>query len=77
MARPLRQTSIDMDRFDLAASDSVEDGLTGDAHGLGRIGQADPSLGDLRDDPGSHVGIDPDAPRAAGNDLFPGDEPLR
>jgi hypothetical protein len=60
-----------------AALDLVQHGLAGHAQGGGGLVEGDPALGHGRGDAVADGLVDADAPRRAGGELLPGDEPSR
>ena len=63
-----------MDGLEFAALDLVQHGLSGDAEGLGGIGQPEPALGHLGCEPVPDGLVDADPPGRAGGELLSGEE---
>ena len=66
----------DVDGLQLAALDTLQHGLAGDAERDGRFEHRQPAFGCLLDEPGAQIVGDADAPGRAGCVLLAGDEPV-
>ena len=65
----------DVEGLQLAALDTLQHGLAGDAEGAHRVDDRDVAGGGVLDEQGAELVVDADPPRRAGGVLFAGDEP--